>query len=88
MTPGSELKHLDYLDQSAGFDYCISEFGNKFNPSDDPCWQRCFYFPFSDIPGSISDTIQKKFSAGELVIETPQDFAALTALSIPPGTTP
>ena len=43
---------------------------------------------FSRIVDDFSKTIQNKLSAGELVIETPQDFAAITTLEIPSGTTP
>ena len=52
-------------------------------PFDDPCWSRCFLFPFSNIAESISEAIQKKISSGQLVIETPQDFAALTIYEPP-----
>ena len=54
-------------------------------PFDDPCWSRCFLFPFSNIAESISEAIQKKISSGQLVIETPQDFAALTIYEPPRG---
>ena len=34
----SDLRDIDYLDFSAGFNYCISEFGDAFNPRNDLCW--------------------------------------------------
>ena len=71
------MQDLSYLDSSAGFNYCISELGNRIEPSDDPCWWRLSAYLFSDIPEYISSTIRDKIKAGELVIETPLDFSNL-----------
>ena len=75
---------LEYLDQSAGFNYCVSELGNKDDPSNDPNWERCFFFPHSDIAGNIRETFRKEVKDGKLVFETPQDFADYTEFEAPP----
>ena len=87
-TENSEVWDTKYVDPSSDFNYCISDLGNRNEPSQDLCWQRFFYFPDSDIPDDICQTFEKRIRNGELVIETPQDFSTLTQICQPSGITP
>ena len=80
------MDDLSYIDLSAGFNYCISELGNSFEPHEDPCWSKCFFFPYSDIAINICEKFRREVKDGKLVFETPRDFADFTEFEIPTKT--